>query len=1005
MKGAEYTMWLAATLILALLIGIVGVIFTASSESGIASLFNDFCAKAPWFPGCGGGEATTKEYETAKASVEALQCAINSVAMQEEQPCISGLLPKQTSPLIFSANTEFGNFPALKFDNTKAQNQEKTTIECDSTSDEGMKCTVSNFMLPQDFDKFDDWIGTIGDPQFLVYYNSFPENEDSQWSGGSAWFESIGKIMFATFCIAHFLKPISALWKAGKTAVTIKAVNSISKSKTIIQTLSSKFNGFKKLPSYIINSVRKGIAKVSARALLNREIVRQYGDDAARFIAERGIKHPIEVKAIEEAFTKVTQGKLAGMSLAEYIGKAEAALILTRIVGQKAASAAVTAVADPKFVLYTGIDSIASYFLARIDSEIGKFTDVYENSLVLQASMVSDKLRKDFSLMSHEIPKPDTITDPLEESAVNLKSPVVLIKPEYFNAPTPFYLVSPCHTDIEVKIDEVNCGVYSYDSKTDSIICQSPSEYGWIDQIRYIPMCGSLPNWEEKEFTEKELEFLDNMNINLFSDETTEIDTTDLICCEYKTGGTITKTTNYDWLNLERCLSYEYGKPAEDSNCGDRPPAKITRKKIENPIDDITFYYDESTGIVDYYKKNIVCDGSQSKYPGIEYEEDCPTTIGCGDNNVMYFFNGYEWKWKSSDAGVDDYIMAEEISDSKLDEYDLETVHKDIMAALDGKDLEEGISVFVSVLNRDYDSSGRKTSDDYIILHYPDASTVRVYTDKSDITVDALKNLVDLCNSGPQKLSSKIMTTNTDTSQVVCHKYKLTEDTVYEAGATFGGQEDIEQGLGEDGFYVFQCKIPSINSQMLGQERKPGEYDITTDFSVFFNVTEDGDVDEPFAVKIEKIPDSIVGVILGSLKGTEIVLKDQNGDGKLDELGHYYSKTQQWLVGSVSGLRYSIFNDLDFNGKPDSVNANTCRINAITVTPDMSKYKDDEYNYCYKKSYSTALGLVSTVGAFGISALAKTAKVGPIWGWAIGTAVDCSIAYAQYKWGSVQWPG
>lgn len=1069
MKGAEYTMWLAVTLFLALLIGVVALIFNYSSESGIANLWNDFCAKNTWFPGCGGGDLSTRYYATAKNSVDALRCALSAVATGNSQlSCLNDFKPP--SPL--AGNVIFGDFPTLGFQ-TGAETKDKASLECGvsgqvececiknyggietklgtvvgvgdgfgvaekdakekctdmlyktgivsrggSISDPGsllypsseaqkysrvdncntrLRCTLNNFQLPQDFTDITGWIGTMGDPQFVVYYQNFPHGEDSQWSSGSAWFESVGKIMFAGFCVAHFLGPVISLFKSA-TVVPLTAIKSVPESASILTTLSTKFKTVINFPKIVVNSVRNGIAKVAGGAILNDAIVSQYADDAARFIADNGITGGIAQSQVNIAFNEIKNGELAGVSLAQYMSAGKITSIITQIASQKAASAAVQAVANPRFVLYTGVDSIASYFLARIDSEIGKLTDTYDNSLVLQNTMVVSKLRESGSqLFNHEIKKPSTIVDPLQQNLMDLKSPVILSKPELFNVPTPFYLVSPCHTDLKIEMqNNIICGVYSYDKDRDLIACKSPSEKGILDKVLSLDKykCGSVPgdhNLEEpmQSIRSKAADAVSNLGANNIFEGTVTITPTDIVCCKYTAafsefGRSITVT---DWVDRGNCEIYK-GETLPDSGCsGSKPSGNLERKKIYDIFDNIILYYNKDANSVDYYTIYWPeCQSSTQKCAVIEYEEDAQLTK---TNNVWYVYqNGWEWKCpECSDKAYHDYSPVSQMNDAVFSQVD--SVHRDIAAALSSASFEDGIKSIENILNQQKDSHGTDTSDDFVKIHYPDGNIIEVLADKIDI--HALADIVDICSSKPKKIMQNDIRLGpliTLSTEGILGLYATQGACVQVTSDILKASPDMDED--EKSYY---CAISPA------QLKNPQSTSLTS-VILFVSATAAGKPDVPHSLYIR-------WSYASNDKLATVFLKDDNLDNKVDSVGFIYVKgilSSQSSVFAKANTYSTIFKDLNGDQTVDFVTSNNCQIDSIVVEPDMSKYSNDEHNYCYKKSYTTTLGLVETLGAFGISALAKTAKVGPVAGWIIGTAVDCAIAYAEYKWGTPQWP-
>ncbi|MCK5022920.1 MAG: hypothetical protein KAS04_01975, partial [Candidatus Aenigmarchaeota archaeon] len=59
-------------------------------------------------------------------------------------------------------------------------------VECTKDNGKVTGCTVKNFLLPQEIDSWEEWILYWGDPQFAVYWNMFPVEEDT-WNFDIEW--------------------------------------------------------------------------------------------------------------------------------------------------------------------------------------------------------------------------------------------------------------------------------------------------------------------------------------------------------------------------------------------------------------------------------------------------------------------------------------------------------------------------------------------------------------------------------------------------------------------------------------------------------------------------------------------------------------------------------------------------------------------------------------------------------------------------------------------------
>ncbi len=88
-------------------------------------------------------------------------------------------------------------------------------VQCFAEGATNFKCTVSDFYLPQtgagDRGTLDRWIAGLGDPEYIVYYEKFPQGEDIYWT---ADFASFGPAVLVLSGISAFVFPLSDEIKA-----------------------------------------------------------------------------------------------------------------------------------------------------------------------------------------------------------------------------------------------------------------------------------------------------------------------------------------------------------------------------------------------------------------------------------------------------------------------------------------------------------------------------------------------------------------------------------------------------------------------------------------------------------------------------------------------------------------------------------------------------------------------------------------------------------------------
>jgi hypothetical protein len=171
------------------------------------------------------GEKEKSYYDlVAEDSVNYLACAIESVAKGRKECGGAEGLPLEGAsvscsgeaiccgiPSVWNDIPGVGRVPVAPWEYKWADNQAKCEelegVEVDKSlcpEEERplFTCTVENFQLPQDVTKAEEWIGGMGDPQFLTYYQNFPEGEDSAWASMSEWYKGSTKLLFGSLCAA-----------------------------------------------------------------------------------------------------------------------------------------------------------------------------------------------------------------------------------------------------------------------------------------------------------------------------------------------------------------------------------------------------------------------------------------------------------------------------------------------------------------------------------------------------------------------------------------------------------------------------------------------------------------------------------------------------------------------------------------------------------------------------------------------------------------------------------
>jgi hypothetical protein len=131
-----------------------------------------------------------------------------------------------------------------------------------------------------------------------------------------------------------------------------------------------------------------------------------------------------------------------------------------------------------------------------------------------------------------------------------------------------------------------------------------------------------------------------------------------------------------------------------------------------------------------------------------------------------------------------------------------------------------------------------------------------------------------------------------------------------------------------------------------------------------------------------------------------ITYKDNdNSDGILDNI-------QTTQFGDFVENPDVFYSDTDNDGVIDSYTLKNCYTEGLKVTVNKDNYKDEEHNYCFGTKYDSAISIGSLVLSFATSAAVKaTLPVGGIASWVISMGVDCLLGVIEYKANQPSWPG
>jgi hypothetical protein len=953
------------------------VLLIIGATGGLNNVLNNFCERNPSW--CGQSKATPTDYLLAQNSVNALVCAVNTIAKGErlgigcsdfygEPPEREGdaavSIPSVPAEYIAGTGEDqtipgggVGNIVSKDYSDFmtglatgSSEKNDKSVVHCKSNevcceydsefgihyewlskdicdviggrenSDSSkcgptnLECTIYNFQLPQRFEgtaKASEWIGGFGDPLFLVYWQAFPSGEESDWGGKSSWYKGLGTVAFGAMCIVGVARGAIGLVKAGGRIVS-------SSTQRAASYVSGKFKGFK-------DSVLKG----------EEALTTERWKTMFRFVEEsKGTRNSV--------FSKLKPYLYAGL---KSDGTAAESFSLFRT-----AKAAL-----PGTVGYTttiaGVNTIDAYIWSRIDSEFGKFfPDEKEPDKLMLHMPLNEREPFDLLTKEREIPVPDTITDPHKQNLVSLSKPVLLAKEGYDlgiarigDELKPFWLASPCRTDLKVTESEVACQLYSYDSTTGLTMCVTPKKTGFLDSAKvYRVGCGSIPNIGKdlskvSEVSKKEAEFIQDMDsFQVFKDNV-----------EIKT------------------VSRERGKYLECS-CGDNFPDTFVLGKGLN-VDEVISDCEAKSGLD---KSNIfvgACHESGTAEPSQNKikAKQCKCTIT---------FKGTRWPF-SNPLGIDYesyFVYGIDESDARRKcEADAEHLKETVISLSADAEVDKAE---ISECN-DYEGDFLPSADIQEVAGrrfyeiYDPINEISFYYDRTSEKVEYSRNAEGVIT---EQISSCL-------------------------------PENPDQFFNVTGFgigKIYKCKLE------FGKD--PDGRDIIYNF--IGTVADDGEnLGEFIGLRINYINTAMMEDITTksiTLKDFSTITvgeeKQLNLDGKIDEVGDYLYIP---MLGSDEIIYQRAFVDSSpYDGTPDSVTSLDCKVRAITVQPDMEPYEDDEGpNYCYKTNYEDFVDVVSTTGYIGVSVFAKAAKFGGIVGWGLSTLLDCGLAIYSATSGT-SWP-
>ncbi len=361
-----------------------------------------------------------------------------------------------------------------------------------STPVSKINCNVKNFNLPQAFGtltvpkvgtelKPSQWIAGLGDPQYLVYWQDFPTNEDASWNSQEAWMSNAIFLAISALPVGGIVtKTVGKAYSVGRGIVAIPA-------KATATALKSGAEAGKKAFSRLVAKAEAGAAEKAAELtaedayrILSRvkkevEVGKQLAEKATEKTAiitiEKGASKEAARKALEEASVNNPVIKQALDSMIEEasnsIGKEQFKLVIKTL----------------------GVSTPLAWGAAKLDSKLDKYTSIPNNIVLKQPKFFNDFLN----------------TYNLDNKLADTGNPIILKKT---SKPSSFYLASPCYGNITVSTSMAKCELYSYNKGTKLTKCINPEIVSDADKSSICPLPntldGNFPK-EVKDLAAKEL--------------------------------------------------------------------------------------------------------------------------------------------------------------------------------------------------------------------------------------------------------------------------------------------------------------------------------------------------------------------------------------------------------------------------------------------------------------------------------------------------------------------
>jgi len=445
-----------------------------------AGIGEKLCAAVPWF--CGSEQYA--DYFTSEQSTNTFVCAVGTAATGALWPggpnlnCNEFYDKSTTAATGGGGGTEsgvtgaaVGSNPAETITTAKPEEKKytldelrklKPSVSCSKDANDKMTCKVKNFIMPQELAetqiagitlKPEEWIPFWGDPHYLIYWNSFPTEEDT-WNFKVGWVHhvviaAISVLPVTKTAALSFKTFFTALKGAGKSELRTEVARYILKetSTEILGTTLTK-----------LGTDPKVIAKVVGKEVSD-EVAEQFGKEMLSKLSKKELQTMVKSWGVKYT---------TGQALKDVMRRG-----LVNILKKRAQKLGIPS------VIRMGVKfATMELALAALADSIMKKYEPVGNAIVIKNPGAEENARKIF-----ELPKE------MEHVPVLVKwEPVGSDEPVLKNA----YFASPCYMkEFSVSREGVVCRQYTKNGiDTKAFSCEG-AYYDTADRYK----CGEV-NWE-----------------------------------------------------------------------------------------------------------------------------------------------------------------------------------------------------------------------------------------------------------------------------------------------------------------------------------------------------------------------------------------------------------------------------------------------------------------------------------------------------------------------------